>query len=309
MTRALMSTHTYTTSQVMKDYDKTGEALKQQRFAMLEHIAEELSGDVIFPTFFDAVLNVRNALRDSEISKAGLIALIHTEPLICARIVHEANTKTGSRRTHLKEVDRDGKTVPKMVGSVSAAIDILGIGATRNLCLNNATSQLVRCKELVVFQEVSRVLWEHSLYSAAAAEVICITLTRLDPDQAFFAGLIHDLGAFYMLYRSAQYAELRVRPDTVKHIVAQWHESIGETLLASLHLPEALVAAVSHHDQPRPPLTHNPRNLNEIVYAANALAQIGSEWLDEQAIERVLGEQYHALVPEIRARYESLKGA
>lgn len=35
------------------------------------------------------------------------------------------------------------------------------------------------------------------------------------------AGLVHDLGAFYMIYRAAQYPELRIRPDSVKHLILQ----------------------------------------------------------------------------------------
>ncbi len=306
MTSALMDKPN-SVHRVSPDPDKKGEALRQQRFRMLEDIAEELSGDIVFPTYFDAVLKLRDALRDNERSREKLIGLIRKEPLICARVVHEANSKTRSK----KAASDDDGTLPQplepMLGSIETAIDALGLEATRNLCLSIATAQLVRCKELVVFHDISRVLWEHSLYSAAAAEVICRELSRVDPEEAFFAGLVHDLGAFYMLYRAAQYSELRARPDTVKHVVAQWHESIGDTLFGSLKLPAKVASAASHHDQPRTPLMHDPRNLSEIIYAANALAQAEFEWLDDHPVERVLGEQYQALKPEIRERYETLR--
>ena len=59
--------------------------------------------------------------------------------------------------------------------------------------------------------------------------------------RSVLAGLVHDLGAFYMLYRSAQYEELRLRPDTVKYLILQWHESIGVSLLDALGVPEEIV--------------------------------------------------------------------
>ena len=67
------------------------------------------------------------------------------------------------------------------------------------------------------------------------------THARINPDQAFLAGLVHDLGAFYMLYRAAQYEELRMRPDTVKYLMLQWHEGIGVSLLNALGLPEEII--------------------------------------------------------------------
>lgn len=78
------------------------------------------------------------------------------------------------------------------------------------------------------------------------------THARINPDQAFLAGLVHDLGAFYMLYRAAQYEELRVRPGTVKHVVLQWaQKGIRRCPAQCSGLPEDVVNAVTDHDQPR----------------------------------------------------------
>jgi hypothetical protein len=41
------------------DKDKVGEELATQRFGMLADIARELSGEVLFPTCFDAILRLR----------------------------------------------------------------------------------------------------------------------------------------------------------------------------------------------------------------------------------------------------------
>ena len=48
--------------------DKVGEALKAQRFQMLEDIARELSsGSVVFPTCFDAALRLRKELQNPDL--------------------------------------------------------------------------------------------------------------------------------------------------------------------------------------------------------------------------------------------------
>lgn len=274
--------------------DKKGEALKQQRFRMLEDIAAEMSGnDIVFPTSFDIVIRLRDALRDPEVSVKQIVGLIRSEPLICARLIHQANSAA--------------QGVSESIVDVTAAIKRLGINAVRNAALAIAVNQLVRAKDLVKFKDYSRKLWLHSLHTAAAAEVIARELTpRVKPEEAMFAGLVHDLGAFYMLYRAAQYEELRERPDTVRHLIVQWHESIGESLLHALQLPEHIVTAVRDHDHPREPLLEAPRNLQEVIYAANVMAGGSMEWVDDAA-ERKLGELYTALGDRVEARFGEMK--
>ena len=274
--------------------DKKGEALKLQRLKMLEDIADEMSsGEIVFPTSFDIVIKLRDALRDPEVSVKRIVALIRSEPLICARLIHQANSAA------------QGANQP--VTEVTAAIKRLGINAVRSAALAIAVGQLVRAKDLVDFKEFSRELWLHSLHTAAAAEVLARELSpRISAEEAMFAGLVHDLGAFYMLYRAVQYAELRERPDTVRYLIAQWHESIGESLLHALQLPEHIVESVRDHDQPREPMLDTPRNLREVVYAANVMAGGSMEWADDGK-ERKLGDIYTALNERVDARFGELK--
>lgn len=121
----------------------------------------------------------------------------------------------------------------------------------RTTALAIAMNQLLRSKDMVLFADFTRLLWEHTLKAAAATSVLARRCTRINPDEALLAGLVHDLGAFYMLYRAAQYEELRTRPDTVKYLIVQWHESIGVSLLAALGMNEDVVNATIDHDQPR----------------------------------------------------------
>lgn len=47
----------------------------------------------------------------------------------------------------------------------------------------------------------------------------------------------------YMLYRAAVPKELRIRPETVKFLILQWHESIGISVLNALGCQKKLVDA------------------------------------------------------------------
>lgn len=274
------------------DQDKKGDALKSQRFQMLADIAKELSGEVVFPTYFDAVLRLRKILNDPEQSIANIAHAVSVEPLISAKLLHLANS-----------VAFNPGAQPLV--DLKSAITRLGLNAVRTTAMSIVMAQLMRAKGMAEFSSLTHSLWDHSINSAAAASVLARRMSRLNPDEAMLAGLIHDLGAFYMLYRATQYEELRHRPDTVKYLIVQWHESIGVSLLNALGLPDEIVEATIDHDHMRPTPT-TIRNLSDIIYVANMLSGGHFEWLMQDQPEMpaemtLLEEKYGHLRPEIEA--------
>ncbi len=274
------------------EYDKKGDALKAQRFQMLEDIAKELAGEVVFPTYFDAVLRLRKVLQDPNQSISGIAAAVALEPLVSAKILHLANSVAFNPRGN-------------SVVDLKSAISRLGINALRSSALATVMTQLLRAKGMATFSDFTHSLWNHSITTAAAARVIAKTYTQLNADEAMLAGLIHDLGAFYMLYRATQYDELRDRPDSVRYLIIQWHESIGVSLLDAIGIPEEIVNATVDHDHLRPAPT-KIRTLTEVIYVANMLAGGHFEWLMQDQPDspyelQELEATYAHLKPEIAA--------
>ena len=272
--------------------DKVGEALNTQRFQMLKDIALELGGDVVFPTCFDAALRLRKELQNPDLPIARMAKVVGVEPLISAKLMHMASSVLYSP---------DGTPARNL----ATAITRLGVELTRTTTLAIAMSQLLRAKEMAAFSDLTHALWDHSIKSAAAARVLARTHTRINQDTALMAGLVHDLGAFYMLWRAVQYPELRSRPDTVRYLIIDWHESIGVTLLNSLGVAEEIVQATIDHDRhrvvPSPVLT-----LADLVFVSNILAGAHTEWLysdnpDVVAAANTIRETYAGLLPEIEA--------
>ncbi len=237
--------------------DKVGDALRAQRFQMLEDIARELAGDVVFPTSFDAALRLRREMQNPDLPTARIAQIVNVEPLVATKLMRMANSVLYSP---------DGTPARNL----QAAIGRLGVEMVRTTALAIAMNQLIRSKDMAIFSDLTQSLWNHTLKTAAAARVLARTYTRINPDEALLAGLVHDLGAFYMVYRAAQYAELRARPDSVKYLIMQWHESIGVTLLHALGVSEEVVNATIDHDQPRVVPTA-VRMLADIIYVGSIL--------------------------------------
>lgn len=300
MTAFLLDNARMNTIENLDDPDKKGEALKAQRFQMLSDIAKELSGEVIFPTYFDAVLRLRKALHDPNLDISSLARVISSEPLISAKLLHLANSAA---------FNPSGQ---KIVDLKSAVIR-LGLNIVHTSALSIVMTQLMRAKGMAEFTETTHALWEHSIRTSAAAYVLTQEASRLNRDEAMLAGLIHDLGAFYMLYRATQYAELRHRPETIRYLIVQWHESIGVTLLNALGLPEEIVEATIDHDH----LRNGPviiRTLSDVVYVANMISGGHIEWQmqDQPTITAEISsleEQYSHLRPSIDALAAELRGS
>lgn len=280
--------------------DKQGAALDRQRFKMLEDIARELNDDTVFPTSFDTVMRLRKALQDPEIGLDKLASLITLDPLVSARLIALANSVTYN-------------PAGNKVRDLQRAIERLGMQVVRSTSLAIAMKQLILARSVVDFQEQAERLWSHSLRSASAAYVVAKRLTRISPDEALLAGMVHDIGAFYMIYRASLYEELVLRPETTKYLILRWHESIGHSLIIALGLSPELADAMADHDQPRP-IPTPPKNLTDVVFLANLLAGGSFEWLDvpndmEAAEKEKLAALKLELGEEIDAHEASLKAA
>jgi len=270
--------------------DKVGDALVAQRFQMLEDVARELSGEVVFPTCFDLMLRLRDALQRSSVAVSEIERIVSVEPLVAARLIRLANSAAY-------------RAQGAAVCDLSSAITRLGVNVVRSTALAVAMHEILLAGEMVAFGSLARDIWEHTVRTAVAARVLAHTYTRINPEEALLAGLVHDLGASYMLYRVTQYPELRERPETVKHVIMQWHEGIGVSLLKTLGLPEELVQASIDHDHPRP-APEIPKTLSDAVYLGNVLTSARYEWMrrdfdPQKEVFRAVHESFSALLPEI----------
>lgn len=280
-------------TEIKRGVDKKGDELKSQRFQMLEDIARELAGEVVFPTYFDAIVHLRKLLQDPDVGIAKLASAILAEPLISAKLLHLANSVAFNPEGH-------------RIVDLRAAIIRLGLNVVRTAAMTIVMEQLIRAKSMALFSNLTQSLWQHSLKTATGARLISRALTRFNPEEVMLAGLVHDLGAFYMLYRATQYPELLARPDSLRYLIMEWHESIGVSLLNALGLPEEVIDATVEHDQIRPtPVVLRTRA--DVVYVANMLAGGVSEWLNRElspehvAELQVLEEKYGHFRAEIEA--------
>jgi putative nucleotidyltransferase with HDIG domain len=153
------------------------------------------------------------------------------------------------------------------VGDVKSAILRVGHATVRSVATAVAMEQLKGESTLPPFRAIAEAAWRHSVDVAAVAHVLAKRLSRINPDEALFAGLVHDIGHFYLLSQAQHFPEILDDPAELAHILQEWHPSIGRALLHDFNMSEAVLEAVAEHENAhyRLPL----RTLTDIVTLAN----------------------------------------
>jgi HD-like signal output (HDOD) protein len=153
----------------------------------------------------------------------------------------------------LKLVNSSFYGVPNEVTTISRAVVLLGFTGVRNLALGfgslDALAGLGGKLDMTNF-------WRHAMANAAAAQALApLVKRRTDPEEAFIAGLMHDIGAFVLAAAVPdEYAALLEEPaedrlQLEKERMGLSHAHVGQALLKYWELPEAFSnAARFHHD-------------------------------------------------------------
>jgi HD-like signal output (HDOD) protein len=230
--------------------------------ASLRDIASTVSRDALeCPTFVDASLGARLALKDPNLSITQVAKVVAGEPLLSARVVAYANSAA---------VSGGGKAVT----DVKSAVMRIGQNAVRNISVALALRQIAHAKELEPFRAQAREVLEHGVEVAAISHVLAVHHGTVAPDEAAFAGLVHDLGHFYAFWRAAQFPELLARPDEVRRLAHDRHAAVGSVMLSNLNLTESIILAVREHEDDPGSLTAG--SLSQLLSVANRCANTPS---------------------------------
>jgi HD-like signal output (HDOD) protein len=238
---------------------------QQLTFKILEDIAQDLSRDqVTFPTFLDVTFKIRTALKRTNLNADQLAKLVSLEPLMSAKIIRMANSVA---------LNASGKPV----ADVKNAIIRVGMEAVRTISFAVAIEQLIQSRHMKAFSDLSRKLWDHLAHTAAICRILAPKIApSVNADEAMFTGLVHDIGAFYLLSRAVVYPEFVQDKEAVFDLLVGWHDSIGHALLSALGQPEQVLIAVLEHEQDRE--IRNEKTLSDVLFIANKIANTMSCW-------------------------------
>ncbi|MBP8184337.1 MAG: HDOD domain-containing protein [Pseudomonas sp.] len=181
--------------------------------------------DLVLPTLPEVALKVREAAEDPNISTLQLSKVIGNDAALTARIIKVVNSPL--LRTS------------KEITDLQMAINRLGINYTCNLAIGLAMEQMFQATSDVVDRKM-REMWAKSTEIAGICHVLCKQFTRLMPDQATLAGLIHQIGALPILAYAEDHNDLLADSISLNHVIEQIHPIIGDKILRTWAFPEQL---------------------------------------------------------------------
>src|SRR5690606_36527601 len=113
------------------------------------------------------------------------------------------------------------------------------IACISNLVTGLAMQQMFQATSDVI-DKAMRKSWQHSTEVAGIANVLCRHYTRLKPDQAMLAGLIHEIGVLPILSYAESNGKLN-DPFTLQRVIEAIHPQIGVKILESWDFPKELI--------------------------------------------------------------------
>lgn len=223
-----------------------------------------------------AALDLMRSFDSDEVNATEIAGKISRDPTLCLRV--------------LKVVNSPFYGLPRQIGSLSEAVMVLGFGTVRSLVLGASLIARLPGAPLGGFEPGA--VWKHSLYCALCAQRLA-KHAGADPEWAFTAGLLHDIGKLVMypseprLFERIRHycGEKAIDPcQAERELLGVDHAQVGAKLLAHWQLPTAIEHAAACH--------HNPGalpgdTLNDLVHLADILAHAATSSTLERGIASV----------------------
>ena len=191
--------------------------------------ADAARGDIVFPTHSDIALRVQRLLDDPECSIDALGKLISAEPILAARVLGIANSIA---------YNPGGRSITDL----KSAISRLGFASLRALAAAIIVRQMREMSRDAEHRALAGKLWEHTAHVAALARLIAKRVTHQNPDAAFFAGIVHEVGSFYLISRASTF------PGLLTSDLELWHgegkAAVGRAVLQALEIPAHILEAM-----------------------------------------------------------------
>jgi HD-like signal output (HDOD) protein len=239
----------------------------QTREQSVQAAIREISHIATLP---EITVKIVKLVEDPKSTAQDLHTLIANDPALCARV--------------LKVVNSAFYGLPGQIASINRAIVLLGLNAVKNIAIAASLAKLFKGGD-VTSAFSAKDLWTHSMAVAAASKMISDAVKLGLADEAFLAGLIHDIGIVVELQASRdKLAQVinKVCPKragplaadmlvTEEEILGANHQDFGKGLCEKWKFPKSFAYVTGHHHNPLQ-LPSECRTLASVVCIADHLA-------------------------------------
>lgn len=196
---------------------------------------------VRLPSMSQILLKLMEMCQSEDAGISELARLVAQDPAIAAKMMAVAN----SSAYHRGDASH----------SLEQALSTLGTDMIKMIVINESVFQ--------VFDKFSRSngidlngFWLHSLFAAVKARILAIRMNYSNPEEAYLAGLLHDVGRLALLaIAPKEYAQHFLAADNVDLCVVEMralqttHAEVGACLIEQWKLDSFIADSVLYHHE------------------------------------------------------------
>lgn len=196
------------------------------------------------PTLPVIVTRIMQIAKDENSSAKDLGIMISKDQAIASRVLRLANSAFyGYSRT---------------ITSIPQAVVVLGFNTVKSLALSASVFAVLSREDSRVSFDREQ-FWLHAVGCAKACELLARQVRYADPETAFVAGLLHDIGKVVLdRHFHREYEQVvsiaRETPRFIGEVEAEVlgfrHDAVGYWLAQSWKFPPLLQEPIRHHHQP-----------------------------------------------------------
>lgn len=192
------------------------------------------------PTLPTIVVQALKVLQNPNSDGRAVERVIVNDPAISAKILRVANSAFFGYSRRVK--------------TIAEAVRVLGFTNVQGMIISVGAFDAFRTERLNLPD-----FWKHSIATATAARFLSPQV-GCSPDEAFMAGILHDIGKLIFAVQATpgyhQVLELRRGTAAMSSLEAErtlyefTHPEVGEMVAERWDLPAKYVAAIAHHHHP-----------------------------------------------------------
>jgi putative nucleotidyltransferase with HDIG domain len=210
------------------------------------------------PTLPQVALKINDVIASPDATAKTVAKVISTDAALSARLLQVANSPMVRSAAPAE--------------NVQAAVTRMGMSMVRNVVTSFMVNQLFHSKHDTLKKRIAT-LWNHSARVAAISHVLANRFTKLKPDEAMLAGLIHDIGELPLIAKAEHNVQLANNPEALDKLSEKLHATLGKVIVQTWHFSPELITAVAEHEN----LTRDSAQLDiaDVVTVANLLSYAG----------------------------------
>ena len=182
--------------------------------------------EVDLPSLPEVALKINRAVQDETLDFQKIADIIQTDPIISARAVQVANSAMYAGSQPVQTIKR--------------AVQRIGLRAMRTIVMSVTLRNLYTPQSPLIKKRM-KTYYHHSIRVGVICHVITKRIKGFDQEQAFLAGLIHDIGIVPILIRADNHDEIKNNSELLDKLIHNLKTKVGAMLLKQWGFEDVLI--------------------------------------------------------------------